>query len=226
MARAEDRSIMGTVTPNRESLMLPGPAGCLETLLEEPKGELRQYAAVICHPHPRFQGTMLNKVVHTLSRAMNDLSVPVVRFNFRGVGASDGEYAEGIGETDDTLAAAAWLRARYPDKRLCLLGFSFGAMVACRAALLTDTAYLVTVAPAVSRLAAILDGRQPECPWLVVQGDVDEVVACSDVLDWFNALEPGPELSVLPDVDHFFHGRLTLLRETVLAWFEAQWTAK
>lgn len=225
MARGEGRSVVGTVTPNRESLMLHGPAGRLEALLEEPKGEPREYVAVICHPHPLFHGTMLNKVVHTLSRSMNELRVPVVRFNFRGVGASDGAYGEGIGETDDALAAAEWLRKRFPETRLCLLGFSFGAMVACRASLLTDTAYLVTVAPAVSRLAGILDGRQPECPWLVVQGDADEVVACDDVVDWFNTLEPGPELSVLPDVSHFFHGRLTLLRETVVAWFEEQWTA-
>ena len=88
--------------------MLPGPVGQLEALLEAPKGELRANAAVICHPHPQFQGTMLNKVVHTLSRSMNDLGIPVVRFNFRGVGASDGEYANGHGEVEDTLAVAQW----------------------------------------------------------------------------------------------------------------------
>jgi len=217
---------VGTGMPNRESLTIAGPAGSLEALLEVPRGELRDYAAVICHPHPRFQGTMLNKVVHTLSRSMNALGVPVVRFNFRGVGASAGEYGEGIGETEDALAAADWVRERYLGSELCLLGFSFGAMVACRAALNTDTAYLVTVAPAVSRLAGILEGDQPQCPWLVVQGDADEVVACDEVVDWFNSLQPGPALSVLPDVSHFFHGRLTLLRETVVGWFEEQWTTK
>lgn len=214
---------MGTGTPNRESLTIQGPAGQLEALLEEPKGELRAYTAVICHPHPQFQGTMLNKVVHTLSRAMNELGVPVVRFNFRGVGASAGEYGAGVGETEDALAVAAWALERYPGTQLCLLGFSFGAMVACRAALSTATAYLVTVAPAVSRLAGILDGRQPECPWLIIQGDADEVVSCDDVVEWFNTLAPGPELTVLPDVSHFFHGRLTVLRETVVEYFGEQW---
>lgn len=214
---------MGTGTPNRESLTIRGPAGQLEALLEEPKGELRAYAAVICHPHPQFQGTMLNKVVHTLSRAMNDLGVPVVRFNFRGVGASDGEYGAGIGETGDALAVVEWVLERYPGSQLCLLGFSFGGMVACRAAMSVATANLVTVAPAVSRLSGILEGRQPECPWLIIHGDADEVVSCDDVIDWFNTLMPGPELCVLPDASHFFHGRLTLLRETVAEHFQAQW---
>lgn len=204
--------------------MISGPAGELETLLEEPRGDLLPYAAVICHPHPRYHGTMLNKVVHTLSRAMNELHVPVARFNFRGVGASEGEYAEGVGETQDALAVAAWMRARYPNAGLCLLGFSFGGMVACRAALDADAAQLVTVAPAVSRLAGILDGRQPECPWLIVQGDADEVVDCDEVVEWFNDLAPGPELVVLPGVDHFFHGRLTLLRKTVVEYFDAHWS--
>lgn len=203
--------------------MLSGPAGQLEALLEAPKGETRATAAVICHPHPQFQGTMLNKVVHTLSRSMNDLGVPVVRFNFRGVGASDGEYGEGIGETEDTLAVASWMRERYPDSDLCLLGFSFGAMIACRAAMATDAGYLVTVAPAVSRLSGILEGGQPDCPWLIVQGDADEVVSCDDVINWFNELAPGPYLRVLPDVSHFFHGRLTLLRETTVGWFREHW---
>lgn len=166
---------------------------------------------------------MQNKVVHTLSRSMNDLGVPVVRFNFRGVGASEGEYGAGVGETDDTLAVARWALNRYSGARLCLLGFSFGGMVACRAALSLDAAFLVTVAPAVSRLAGILEGQQPVCPWLIIQGDADEVVAVDQVVDWFNQLSPGPELVVLPDVDHFFHGRLTLLRETVKAYFEEHW---
>ena len=91
--------------------------------------------------------------------------------------------------------------------------------------MLGDTAYLVAVAPAVSRLSGFLDGGQPDCPWLVVQGDADEVVACDDVVDWFNTLEPGPDLCVLPDVDHFFHGRLTLLRETTVNWFQEKWTS-
>jgi alpha/beta superfamily hydrolase len=166
---------------------------------------------------------MLNKVAHTLARAMNELGVPAVRFNFRGVGASSGEYGDGLGETDDTLAVANWALDRYAGAGLSLLGFSFGAMVACRAALGLAADSLVTVAPAVSRLAGLLEGRQPDCPWLIVHGDADEVVSCDEVVDWFNTLSPGPELTVLPDASHFFHGRLTILRETVVAFYRRLW---
>jgi len=206
----------------RESLTINGPAGRIEALLEEPKTQGREMVAVVCHPHPQFHGTMLNKVVHTLARAMNDLGIPAVRFNYRGVGASEGGYGEGVGETDDALAVIDWARQQYPGARICLLGFSFGGMVACRAALTADVAYLVSVAPAVSRLSGILEGRQPDCPWLIVQGDADEVVECDEVVEWFNTLTPGPELEVLPDVSHFFHGRLTVLREAVVTWFNSQ----
>ena len=218
-----NESKVRTGATNRESLTIAGPAGRIEALLEEPKGQLRDVVAVVCHPHPLYHGTMLNKVVHTLARAMNDLGVPAIRFNYRGVGASEGEYGDGLGEADDGLAVVDWARQRYPGARVCLLGFSFGGMVACRAALNTETAYLISVAPAVSRLAGILEGRQPDCPWLVIQGDADEVVSCDEVIEWFNTLAPGPHLEVLPDVSHFFHGRLTVLREAVVSWFNAQW---
>lgn len=197
---------------NRESLTISGPAGLIEALLEEPKGLQRDMVAVVCHPHPLYHGTMLNKVVHTLARAMNDLGVPAIRFNYRGVGASDGEYGDGLGEADDALAVIAWARDRYPEARVCLLGFSFGGMVACRAALNTDTAYLVAVAPAVSRLAGILEGRQPDCPWLVVQGDEDEVVSMEDVICWLEKVEPAPDFLVMEQAGHFFHRRLMDLR--------------
>ena len=203
--------------PLKEALTLPGPAGRLEALLEEPRALGGPGAAVICHPHPQHQGTMLNKVVHTVSRAVNDLGLPAVRFNFRGVGASDGHYADGIGETEDTLAVAHWAAQRYGEAPLWLCGFSFGAMVACRAALQLSPAWLVTIAPPAKRLGALLEGRQPDCPWLIIQGEDDEIVTCDDVVEWVNSLDPGPELIVLPDVDHFFHGRLTVLRNTLVA---------
>ena len=207
----------------REAITIPGPVGQLEALLEEPKELREQKVAVLCHPHPQYQGTMLNKVVHTLARSMTDLGVPAVRFNFRGVGASEGEYGDGIGETDDTLSVINWAIDRYSGAELCLVGFSFGAMVACRAALIAHPFQLVTVAPAVSRMQGLLQNSQPDCPWLVVQGEADEVVACSDVIEWFNSLAPGPELIVLPDVGHCFHGCLTLLRETVVSHLQLKW---
>ena len=208
----------------RDAITIKGPAGQLEALLEEP-GEIdARKVAVLCHPHPQYQGTMLNKVVHTLARSMNDLGVPAVRFNFRGVGASDGEYGNGVGETDDTISVIEWSKNRYPGADLCLIGFSFGAMVACRAALSVVPFQLITVAPAVVRMHGLLESAQPDCPWLIIQGEADEVVACADVVEWVNGLEPGPELIVLPDVGHFFHGRLTLLRETVVSHLRSAWS--
>jgi alpha/beta superfamily hydrolase len=203
--------------PPREALTLDGPAGRLEALLDSPPGPLAAAVGVVCHPHPQHQGTMLNKVVHTLGRALNDLQIPVVRFNFRGVGASEGAYADGVGETDDALAVAAWATARFPGADLWLAGFSFGAAVAIRAALSTNCVQLISVAPPVARMANLLAGQRPACPWLLIQGGADEVVAAADVEDWARTLEPPPDLVLLPDVDHFFHGRLTLLRDTVLS---------
>jgi hypothetical protein len=207
---------MSSGAPPREALTLDGPAGRLEALLDTPPRPLAAAIGVVCHPHPQHQGTMLNKVVHTLSRALNDLRIPAVRFNFRGVGASEGAYADGLGETDDVLAVAAWATARFGGADLWLAGFSFGAAVAIRAAMSTSCAQLITVAPPVARMARLLDGKGPACPWLLIQGTADEVVAAGDVQEWARTLEPPPDLVLLPDVDHFFHGRLTLLRDTVV----------
>ncbi len=159
---------------------------------------------------------MLNKVVHTLSRAMLELGAPVLRFNFRGVGASEGSYGDGIGETDDVIAVAGWARERYPDAALWLAGFSFGAAVTIRAASVLRPRHLVSVAPPVTRMAGLLGTVRPAGDWLVVQGTSDEVVSARDVEAWTRTLNPPPQLVLLPDVDHFFHGRLTLLRDTVV----------
>jgi alpha/beta superfamily hydrolase len=206
--------------PQPESLFIDGPAGRLEALLEVPTGIDVRGAAVLCHPHPQHGGTMHNKVVHTLSRAYSRLGFATLRFNFRGTEGSDGDYDGGVGELDDALAAIAWMRARYPGKPLWLAGFSFGAAIAIRAAVVTEVDGLVSVAPAVSRFAAGLT-EQPQCPWLVVQGDQDELVDVNETIDWVNGLEPGPELLVLEGVEHFFHGRLLDLREAVVTFVQA-----
>jgi hypothetical protein len=109
-----------------------------------------------------------------------------------------------------------WLRARYAGAGLLLAGFSFGAMVACRAALTARPAHLITIAPPVDRARKLLQGRHPEVPWLIVQGEADGVVPSAEVTAWVAELGPGPELVVLPGVDHFFHGSLTLLRQTLV----------
>lgn len=200
----------------KEALTLQGPAGCLEALLEEPQGGSFTRAAVICHPHPLHQGTMLNKVVHTISRALNDLHIPALRFNFRGVGASDGHYADGVGETGDAVAVCRWLRERYAGADLWLGGFSFGATVACGAALAAHPAQLITVAPPPQAARRLLQGQRLTMPWLVVQGEADGVVPSEEVAAWVAGLNPAPDLVVLPGVDHFFHGHISLLRETLV----------
>lgn len=202
--------------PTKEALSIPGPAGVLEALLEVPDRRHFGAVAVVCHPHPLHQGSMLNKVVHTVCRAMLDLGLPALRFNFRGVGASDGQYSEGVGEAEDVVAVGEWLRQRYPDAGLVLAGFSFGAMAACRAALTLRPAQLISIAPPVERTRKLLEGRHPAVPWLIIQGDADGVVPSDEVAAWAQSLSPPPELVILSGVDHFFHGSLTQLRQTIV----------
>lgn len=197
--------------PEKELLTLRGPAGNIEAMLEKPVPCDAGRVAVVCHPHPQHQGTMHNKVVHTLARAMNDLGIPALRFNFRGTGASEGSYAGGIGEVEDVEAAAAYMRSRWPGACLWLAGFSFGAVVSARAAVLLGPERLVSIAPAVNILGRELPARLT-MPWLIVQGGADQVVDPDTVSEWVESLEPRPELVNMPGVGHFFHGELTALR--------------
>jgi alpha/beta superfamily hydrolase len=158
---------------------------------------------------------MHNKVVHTLARAFVRSGYEALRFNFRGTERSEGHYDGGIGELDDALAAISFMRARHGSFPLWLAGFSFGAAIAVRAAVATHVDGLISVAPAISRFAAGLTS-QPDCPWLIVQGDEDELVDVEETVAWFDSLEPGPELLIIPQGEHFFHGRLTELREAVM----------
>jgi uncharacterized protein len=202
-------------TPGRERLIIRGPVGNLESLLEVPEDFAGKHVAVVCHPHPQYQGTMLNKVVHTLAHSMTDMGIAALRFNFRGAGASEGTYAGGIGEVDDVEAIASSVANRWPDADLWLAGFSFGAIVAARAALNLLPKQLISIAPAVNLPGRGLDARS-FTPWLVVQGDADELVPVEDVRAWAASLYPQPDLVVLPGVGHFFHGELLTLRETLL----------
>ena len=198
-----------------QKLSLPGPVGQLEAILELPAdGEMRALA-VVCHPHPQHGGTMHNKVAHTLARSFLRLGFAALRFNFRGTEGSQGQYDDGVGELDDAVAAINWMRQRYPDRPVWLGGFSFGAAIAIRAATIVEVDGLVSVAPAVYRFAGNLD-KQPDCPWLVIQGDMDELVAADETIEWVNGLEPGPDLLVMAGAEHFFHGRLTELRDAAM----------
>lgn len=204
--------------PLAERVRIPGPAGDLEALIETPQDEAAAPVsafAVVCHPHPLYGGTLDNKVVYTVARAFQQCAAPAIRFNYRGVGASAGTYDEGRGETRDALAVIEYGRRRWPQAQLWLGGFSFGGAVAVRAAGAADPARLVLVAPAVNRLDVSAEPA-PACPWLIVQGDADELVPREEVLRWAGTLNPAPAVTVLPGTGHFFHGRINELREAIL----------
>lgn len=170
---------------------------------------------VVCHPHPLYGGTLDNKVVYTLARAFEECGAPVLRFNFRGVGSSAGSYDEGRGETEDALAVIAYGRERWPGAVLWLAGFSFGGAIAVRSAARASPARLVLVAPGVTRVT--MSGvPSPRCPWLLVQGDADEVIEPADVLQWAARQTVPPVLRTLAGAGHFFHGRLHELRQAVV----------
>ena len=190
---------------------IPGPSGVLEGKVDcassgQPKG-----SAVICHPHPLYGGTMQNKVVHTLAKSLAANDQTAVRFNFRGVGISDGSYDEGIGEADDTLAVVDWVKEQQPGLPVVLAGFSFGSFVALRAAAKIQPVALITVAPPV-RMFDFDHLQSNTCPWLLIQGDEDEVVEIDSVVNWVRTLEKPPQLEIIEGSSHFFHGKLIELR--------------
>ncbi len=197
-----------------------GSAGALELLLEPPAGTAPRAVVVLCHPHPLYGGSLRNKVVDYLARTCRERGLASIRFNFRGVGASEGVYDEGRGETEDLAAVRRWAGAQpgLSGLPLWLAGFSFGGAIAWRAARQEAPARLITVAPAVRLLAGSerATPRGPDCPWLLIQGWDDEVVSPQAVLDWAGRQRPPPRLVTPDGVGHFFHGRLNLLRQLLL----------
>jgi alpha/beta superfamily hydrolase len=198
-------------------LLIDGPAGPLEALhLIQPDA---RGAALICHPHPLYGGSMQNKVVATLQRVARDHGLSTLRFNFRGVGHSAGSHDQGRGEIDDAEAAARWLMDKHPGVPLTIMGFSFGSCVAaCLAGRLEseglELGALFMVAPPVERFP--LDGRLPEnCRMTVIQPEDDEVITPARVYQWSQALQRPHELLKVAECGHFFHGRLTELKDLV-----------
>ena len=201
-----------TFPTERSEFRLMGPAGVLECAADLPDpADERPATIVICHPHPEHGGTMHNKVVTIVERAMRELGLRTVRFNFRGVGASEGSFDDGYGETDDLFAVVEWVRRTRPDDELWLGGFSFGSYVATRAALNLKLGQLISIAPPVDRYE-FGNLPRPECPWLMVQGDEDDVVSIDAVRLYADRIEPPPDLVVMHQAGHFFHRRLMDLR--------------
>lgn len=205
---------------NRREFIV-GPAGNLECQIDTPT-QVRGLA-VLAHPHPLMGGTMDNKVIHTLARACVQIGLRAVRFNFRGVGASDGKWDEGRGEVDDLLAVIAHYRVRSdsgaapaaPVAPFVLGGFSFGGYAAAQAcAQLSDTLApnrLILIAPATGRFDV---ATVPPNRTLVIHGEADDVVPLADALNW--ARPQTLPITVVPGVGHFFHGQLTVLKNLVL----------
>ncbi len=207
-------------------LILQGPLGPLEAAIDLPAegSERLPLTVVLCHPLSTEGGSMHNKVVTMAARALRDIGAATVRFNFRGVGQSVGSFEGGPGEREDLAAVMAWVRAGRPDDAVWLAGFSFGAYVSLSAAAQLQPDALISIAPPAGRWdfeSIVL----PDCPWLVIQGDADEVVEPQAVYDWLDSLPTQPSLVRMPDTTHFFHRKLIDLRGAiqhgVKAWLPA-----
>jgi alpha/beta superfamily hydrolase len=203
--------------PTLKKFSITGTAGNLEGIAHLPEAEPRAIA-VVAHPLPTMGGTMENKVVTTLSKTFAELGFAALRFNFRGVGASEGEFDSGNGEVEDVLAIVHYAQEEFGHLPLVLSGFSFGGYVQARAAphLHPQPHRLVLVAPAVGRF------EMPHVPHntLLIHGEQDEVVALADVMDW--ARPQHLPIVVLPEAGHFFHGRLHQIKQLVLQDFHGQ----
>jgi alpha/beta superfamily hydrolase len=197
------------LTPRHtERHLVPGPAGTLEVVIatpEQPRG-----IALVAHPNPQQGGTLDNKVVQTLAKTFFALGYVAVRFNYRGVGESQGSFDDGIGETDDAQAALGFAQSRHPQTGAPVLaGFSFGAFVQSRLATRIAVERLVLVGPAVKRFPV----ESVPADTVVIHGEQDDVVPFADVLDWARPMHL--PLIVFPGTGHFFHGRLVQLQQVV-----------
>ena len=209
---------------------LQGPVGAIEALEDLPtlaEGAVPRGVAVVAHPHPLFGGTMDNKVVQTLARALVQCGWRTLRFNFRGVGATEGVYDEGRGELQDLLAVIADGVQGAADQPLALAGFSFGSFVTSHAvqALGAERApqQLVLVGTAASRFTVAPIAPELHARTLVVHGEADDTVPLADVMNW--ARPQSLPVTVVPGGGHFFHGQLPLLRGLVVRHLLAQTAA-
>ncbi len=200
-------------------LVLEGPAGPLEAFVDLPDDDVPRlpYTAIVCHPLSTEGGSLHNKVVTMLARSLRELGLATVRFNFRGVGESAGQFDHGDGEREDLRAVADWVRLHRPGDRLWLAGFSFGSYVSLSMAGELQPDAVISVAPPVAGRGWDFDAIEtpPSGRWLVIQGEADEIVDPQSVFDWIDRLPDPPELVRMPDTSHFFHRKLMDLRGAV-----------
>jgi alpha/beta superfamily hydrolase len=228
-----------TMTSSEEKIFIEGPAGQLETMvfgldniqelmensIKKDDSTLSSISSiktigVVCHPHPLHQGTMNNKVVTMICKALQSLGLPTVRFNFRGVGESEGHYDNGTGERLDLEAVLSFLQKSFPDAQFCLAGFSFGSYIALQVAAETQSfpiKALLSVAPPVHHFAfdkLLL----PASPWVIIQGTEDSIVSYEKVLNWVKVLEAKKsnlQFITMEGAEHFFHGKLIELKTLI-----------
>jgi uncharacterized protein len=203
-------------------ISLAGEAGNIEVAAHVPLDTAPRAVAVVAHPHPLFGGSMDNKVVTTLARTFFDCGAAVYRFNFRGVGASEGAHDEGRGETADLSRVIAYAQAQHAGKSLWLSGFSFGGAVTLAACEAAPPQQLLLVAPGFKRLLAwknLADASGVPGNAVIIHGEIDDTVPVSESLEW--ARPRGVPVIVVPGAEHFFHQRLHILKRITATWMGA-----
>jgi alpha/beta superfamily hydrolase len=209
------------------SVFIPGPAGRLEALLNAGAPDT-PYAALVCHPHPLYGGTMHNKVVYHAMKALNGFGLPVLRFNFRGAGLSEGVHDEGRGERDDVLAALDWLEREY-SLPIIFTGFSFGAATGlktcCPDPRVTGLISLGTPVAVQGRLYEYSFLSDCTKPKLMISGDHDQFSPAANLREVFNAAAEPKELVLVEGADHFFEGKLPIMREAIVQWLPRHFPA-
>lgn len=201
-----------------QELTISGPAGELECLLVQPDSwHEHDPIAICCHPHPLHGGTMHNKVVHIMAKTYHRLGSASLRFNFRGVGKSQGEFDNGVGEQADVLAITSWLQQHYPKAPLWLGGFSFGGYVSLMVHARINPARLLVVAPAVELYPDMQQVQVQTRDWILVQGGQDEIVSPPAVGSWLRQQQNKPRLIWFEEAGHFFHGYLNKMQEQILS---------
>ena len=201
---------------------IDGPAGKLEVILGEPES-IPKGIAIIAHPHPLHGGTMDNKIIHTLFTTLLALGFITAKFNFRGVGKSEGTFDHGIGEIEDVMVVTQTVRDQFnahsADLPLLLAGFSFGGAIQLHAAEQLAPEFLILVAPSVVNLNAPAVPETTKLA-LIIQGDQDDIVIPGDLLAW--ATPQSQPIIFIPGAEHFFHGKLALLKQVILQSFSPQ----
>lgn len=199
-----------------EKTTIPGPAGALEALLALPANNSSNLVAIICHPHPLHGGSMTNKVITTVAKACDELNMITIRFNYRGVAGSEGEYDNAIGEVEDLLAVHKWAQNRFPNAQYILAGFSFGSYICCAAAPTINPKALITIAPAIVRQSydnvSSFSGN-----WWLIQGELDELTDATVVFEWFEQHASGNNIIKIANASHFFHGCLPQLQQEIVS---------